>query len=726
MVLTFSTRKLPLVSKGTLLFGTLCTAIALVQLWFVFNPTDTVWYTPAVLFYLKFGSGCMGLGSFLVLRAQQKRFFLPHHHLGITLILAACLGYAIIGFGTEYVAFLGKPQAYIERAELLFWMSGAILGVVKIACPYSKPLHHLIRLACAFGIVGLLYTVLAPIHWAHLPAFSQNLNLTIWAITAIFWITAGTFYLRLDKDNTLFLDPVIGYSLILAGVISGMHAFTPWHPLWTIWQYTTALSFAGSTLALTYIQSQRRRFQIKPFFFVAFTTLLIPFITLASGLAGFGAWYFGANALSLNSAAKTQAYQAELMQPSDQRHAYVNLDIMTYANVEQLLLSLEQLPAAISPTLVESASFEHPVSTVSRTLTPGQPPRYHLVHIVPLNTHTHLAGPVAVVSESLPQMHASVARVRLIALGFVILAATGIFYGLWRIIQRADHRIVAQQSSLQETVADLKEAEQSREDLTNMIVHDLRSPLSAIHTSLQLLERTVGVNLSAHQTRPLTRALDASTSMSRMISDMLNVSKLERGQLELNRSEVHVQDMLADRALTFEPLAQKDGKQIRQICDITSQQAAIFADGDLLRRVLDNLITNAIRYTPRGGTITLSAKALPDQMQFQVIDTGVGISAEYLASVFKKFTQVSTDDIQRRKGVGLGLAFCKLAVEAHGGLISVESQLDEGTTFTFTIPYQPSEEVTLTIVREDIQDQKLSPIRFDEFIKAPSVPKRLQ
>ncbi len=718
MVLNLSQRSLPSTSKWNFFFGTLCVLLVATQLWFLVYPTDIVWYTPAVLFYLKAGSGFMGLGTFLVLTTYQRSYFLPHHHLGSTLILAACLGYAITGFGAEFVAISDKPQAYIERAEILFWMAGAFFGVLKVALPYSNALHNIIRTACVLGIALLTYTVLAPISWLHLPEFSLAVRIGICLTTAICWVIAGCLYLQLDEKDSLILDPVIGYSLILAGVMAGMHAFAPWHPLWTIWQYVTALSYFAATLAFTLLQSRRRRFQIKPFFLVAFSTLLIPFITLTSGLAGFGAWRFGANALSINSAAKTQAIQAEFTQPPGQRHAYINLDILTYASASQLLLSLDQLPASISRSDVTNTTYDDPISVVSRTLHPGQQPSYHLIHIVPLEVDLGLAGSIAVVSEVLPNMHSNVARVRLLAMSFVFLAASGIFYGLWRIIQRADQRILAQRRSLQSTVADLKEAEQGREDLTNMIVHDLRSPLSAIHTSLQLLERTAGTDLSERQTRPLTRALDASVNMSKMISDMLNVSKLERGQLELLHSDVHVQDLLSDRIYTFEAQAQKAGKQLRQICDITAEHDSVYADGDLIRRVLDNLISNALRYTRCNGTITITATAQANQMQFQVADTGAGISPEQLPNVFKKFSQVSTDDIQRRKGLGLGLAFCKLAVEAHGGRIWVNSIMDVGTTFTFTIPYQPLDLELITPSKApqpctDTKDQ-LPPISFDD------------
>ncbi len=675
-----------------IVFGLACGALILLQLYCWRYPSDVIWYTPAILFYLKTGGGFIGFGTFLILIICNRRYFRPRHYLGATSVLCAAAGYTIMGFGTEYVAFIGKPQVYIQQAEIMFWMPAALFTAVAITNKYTKALYAVLFTGAVILFSMLIYTLGAPIDWPHLPQFSPALRTAILLVTATSWGYSGIRFLYLYRYTQSFFDRATGYSLIFAGVIAGMSFFPVWHPLWVIWQYGTALGYSAAAFGYAYFQRQKRTFEIKPFFMSFSLALLVPFITLTSGLAGLGAWQFGARALQEHSASISKTLQA-INTTQDLHASMANTDarVFIYDSVDQLLANTDTLPFTITAANITSTSYAVPFSSVVRTYKPGQIPLYQLVTIIPMdaNAGPDLIGPIAITSQVLPMMHLNVARVRLNALGFTFLVSLAIIGGLWQVIAMADTRIESQQESLQRTVATLKEAEQSREDLTNMIVHDLRSPLTAIVSNLQLLERTIDKGTPKRQSRPLTRALTASNRMGTMITDMLNISKMERGQLELLYADVHVQDLLSDRAITFEELAQKENKQLRQQLDICVDQHFINADGDLLRRVFDNLISNALRYTQSGGTVTLGATSKADCIEFHVQDTGVGIPAAQLPSIFRKFSQASLDTEQRRKGIGLGLAFCKLAIEAHGGKIWVESIVDEGTTFRFTVPYQP-------------------------------------
>lgn len=243
---------------------------------------------------------------------------------------------------------------------------------------------------------------------------------------------------------------------------------------------------------------------------------------------------------------------------------------------------------------------------------------------------------------------------------------------------------------LERSYTDLRRAEGLRDDLTHMIVHDLRNVLTAITANLEMLNKTL--NDPAYEDAPppfLARARNASQRMMGMIDDLLNVSKFEAGELRPTLTPVSLPQLLAEREEAYCSQAEREDKIFT--LHLPEALPTVMADAGLIRRVVDNLVSNAFKYTEAGGHIEISAER-HDQgtLVVRVRDDGLGIPPEYHRRIFEKFVQV-TDSLGAalRKGTGLGLALCQLAVEAHHGTIWIDSAPGQGSTFSFTLPLNP-------------------------------------
>ena len=230
---------------------------------------------------------------------------------------------------------------------------------------------------------------------------------------------------------------------------------------------------------------------------------------------------------------------------------------------------------------------------------------------------------------------------------------------------------------------ELQAALQMRQDLANMIVHDIRSPLSTILIYCDLLEPELDGNV---QTLDTIRGED--NRLSSFLTDMLMMAKMEHGRLMLSQSPVDINELAMAVKNSYEPMARL--KDINFHLDLPDESNKLSLDANLWRRVLDNLVSNAVKFSPTGGNITLKVRyddAGPSRngnvphLNLQVIDEGPGIAAEHYETIFDKFKIVATG---RRdvKQVGLGLAFCKMVVEAHNGRISVSANKPRGSIFT--------------------------------------------
>jgi signal transduction histidine kinase len=223
-----------------------------------------------------------------------------------------------------------------------------------------------------------------------------------------------------------------------------------------------------------------------------------------------------------------------------------------------------------------------------------------------------------------------------------------------------------------------------------MIVHDLRSPLSSLMASIDLLVRGVSGDLSPSQRNILNIAYSSSLQMLEMINNLLDISRLEAGRLPLLLETYEVAPLIARAIERLASLAQERAMVIQT--DIPADLMPVLADGELTVRVVQNLLGNALNFSGRGSTVLVrafSGTSEPDDFSaphgfvtIAISDRGVGIAPQDQEKIFAKFGQVG----KRRGGTGLGLTFCKLVVETHGGAIWVESQLGKGSTFYFILP----------------------------------------
>ena len=219
---------------------------------------------------------------------------------------------------------------------------------------------------------------------------------------------------------------------------------------------------------------------------------------------------------------------------------------------------------------------------------------------------------------------------------------------------------------------------QAREDVLGVVAHDLRNPLNLIQMTAELMIDEV-LPL-AKRKEMLDIALRAAKQMNRLIDDLLDTVRLQAGRLSLDVEEVSVQAIMKQAEETFRPLAER-----RHLHFETAAQdgATVRADPQRVSQIVSNLIGNAIKFSREDGSVRLRAKSEEKQVVFQVVDDGPGIPPDNMSHLFDNFWQARKND---RRGVGLGLAIVKELVEAHGGKIWVESQVDHGSTFFFSLP----------------------------------------
>ena len=230
-------------------------------------------------------------------------------------------------------------------------------------------------------------------------------------------------------------------------------------------------------------------------------------------------------------------------------------------------------------------------------------------------------------------------------------------------------------------ITELKKLERMREDLTSMIYHDLRSPLSNVVSGLDLIRNMAPED---HGIESVIQISERSLNrVQRLISSLLDTSRLQAGQKITSLSQVSIQKLLKEAQETVRPAAEASNFSFE--LDAPDTPIEIMVDIDMIRRVLINLMENAIKYSTQGHPIHIKVEEQATALFISVKDQGRGIPPEDLEYIFERYTR-STMTAKKARGVGLGLAFCKLAIEGHGGEIWVESELGKGSTFTFKLP----------------------------------------
>ena len=235
---------------------------------------------------------------------------------------------------------------------------------------------------------------------------------------------------------------------------------------------------------------------------------------------------------------------------------------------------------------------------------------------------------------------------------------------------------------LQENYDQLRKLEELRDNLTLMIVHDMRSPLVSISGYLNLLEAEAGHKLNANELAMLHDAHSGGKVLVGMVNGLLDISRLEQGQMPLTLTPTDMDALILKALQSLGSLTAHNSLVHRK----QTQPVMINCDAALVTRVIANLVGNALKFTPEGSEVAISVERTGAGARLCVADKGFGIPREYHEKIFEKFGQVEARQARKMYSTGLGLTFCKMAVEAHGGAIGLASEVNKGSNFWFTLP----------------------------------------
>ncbi|HXJ45003.1 MAG TPA: PAS domain-containing sensor histidine kinase, partial [Bryobacteraceae bacterium] len=254
--------------------------------------------------------------------------------------------------------------------------------------------------------------------------------------------------------------------------------------------------------------------------------------------------------------------------------------------------------------------------------------------------------------------------------------------------QAADELRIVQQKYIAELERRRLESDRAnrlKSEFLSNVSHELRSPLHAVLGFGELLaEESVGP-LNEKQKRFLAHMLSNSEHLLELINELLDLSRIEAGQLELRKEVFHLNAVLSEALTSVRPRATARTLNLRVNLGIP---VTLFADRLRIKQILHNLLSNAIKFTPDGGEVSLSAAPRDQFVEISVSDTGIGIPKDHLLAVFDKFHQVRAATAASCEGAGLGLAITKGLVEQHGGRIWLDSEIGKGSRFTFTLPLE--------------------------------------
>lgn len=231
-------------------------------------------------------------------------------------------------------------------------------------------------------------------------------------------------------------------------------------------------------------------------------------------------------------------------------------------------------------------------------------------------------------------------------------------------------------------LTELREVERLKREFVSTVSHELRTPLTAIRGSLTLITAGAAGELSDQMRKVVTIAERNTIRLIGLINDLLDLEKLEAGKLEMNFEDTALANVIERSVESVRAF----GDQHAVSFEAATTDLTVRADGDRLVQVLINLISNAVKFSPRGTTVTIGVKESPGVVEVSVTDRGRGIPEKYRSLLFQRFQQVEVLDAKKRGGTGLGLAICKAIVEQHQGTIGVESEEGKGSTFWFRIP----------------------------------------
>jgi signal transduction histidine kinase/GGDEF domain-containing protein len=239
---------------------------------------------------------------------------------------------------------------------------------------------------------------------------------------------------------------------------------------------------------------------------------------------------------------------------------------------------------------------------------------------------------------------------------------------------------------------ELRKIDEIKSEFVSVASHELRTPLAAIKNSVQLMISGKTGEINENQAKFLSMAERNINRLTNILNDLLNLSRIESGKIDVKFEELDVRNPIEFVVSSLKP--QADGKSVCLRTEMSQQLPSVYGDREKLEQILTNLLGNAIKFTPEGGEVVVSAQplnALERKLAISVRDTGIGIPKDQSEKIFEKFHQVEGSLHRSVSGTGLGLAITKGLVEANYGTIWVESEVGKGSTFTFTLPMSKGE-----------------------------------
>ena len=261
------------------------------------------------------------------------------------------------------------------------------------------------------------------------------------------------------------------------------------------------------------------------------------------------------------------------------------------------------------------------------------------------------------------------------------------YSGLELKVEERTHELALALNALDVKSRELEAASQHKSDFLANMSHELRTPLNAIMGFSQVLREEIVGEINEKQTEYLEDILSSANHLLSLINDVLDLSKVEAGQVELEIAPFSLRDSLERGVVMVRERATKDGVRVALVTD--PDVDVVEGDERRVRQVIFNLLSNAVKFTPAGCAVDVSAELVDGEVRVSVSDTGPGLAREDHERIFDEFQQTEAG-IEQREGTGLGLALSKRLVELHGGRIWVDSELGSGSTFVFTLPVEVS------------------------------------
>lgn len=248
----------------------------------------------------------------------------------------------------------------------------------------------------------------------------------------------------------------------------------------------------------------------------------------------------------------------------------------------------------------------------------------------------------------------------------------------------------------------LEEINKMKSEFVSVVSHEIRTPLAVIKEAIMLLLDEIVGTVNEKQKSLLRKAVENIERLVNIVEELLDISRIESGQIKFRYSLVNLNDLLLNSLDFFNRLANEKGLDLSY--SLPKKQVNIFIDANRISQVFANLINNAIKFTEKNGKIKIEVRILQDKVRVGVMDTGVGIATQDIPKLFRKFSQVTLSDGQKKEGVGLGLSIVKDLIEKHGGEIWVESTPGVGSKFYFTLPRYYTESVLNKTIRDQINN----------------------